>query len=131
MLREALHIVHSGIVSPEVVRGRRPSLGRHYAIRGVVGLTHTLALETARSHEPCKTICPGRVSTPQVQQQIAKRIAEGSDPEQAHATAGRKAALRRVCHPGQQGELALFHGSKSDAQMCSAVWNMDGGWVAQ
>ncbi|MCP6588719.1 SDR family NAD(P)-dependent oxidoreductase, partial [Klebsiella pneumoniae] len=53
------------------------------AKHGVIGLSKTLALETARTGVTCNAICPGWVLTPLVQQQIDKRIAEGSDPEQA------------------------------------------------
>ncbi len=55
------------------------------AKHAVVGLTKTVALETARSGITCNAICPGWVLTPLVQQQIDKRIAEGVDPEQASA----------------------------------------------
>lgn len=48
------------------------------AKHAVVGLTKTVALETARSGITCNAICPGWVLTPLVQQQIDKRIAEGS-----------------------------------------------------
>lgn len=50
------------------------------AKHGVVGLTKTLALETARTPVTCNAICPGWVLTPLVQQQIDKRIAAGTRP---------------------------------------------------
>ncbi|CTQ25125.1 3-hydroxybutyrate dehydrogenase [Klebsiella variicola] len=74
------------------------------AKHAVVGLTKTVALETARSGITCNAICPGWVLTPVVQQQIDKRIAEGVDPEQASAQLlAEKPALRGVCHPAATG----------------------------
>ncbi len=102
------------------------------AKHAVVGLTKTVALETARSGITCNAICPGWVLTPLVQQQIDKRIAEGVDPEQASAQ-----LLRGDKLPGglffrqQLGEMALFLCSDAAAQVRGAAWNMDGGWVAQ
>jgi 3-hydroxybutyrate dehydrogenase len=53
------------------------------AKHGVVGLTKTIALETAQTEITCNALCPGWVLTPLVQQQIDKRIAEGAEPEAA------------------------------------------------
>ncbi|MCX0053539.1 SDR family NAD(P)-dependent oxidoreductase, partial [Escherichia coli] len=47
------------------------------AKHGVVGLTKTIALETAQTGITCNALCPGWVLTPLVQQQIDKRIAQG------------------------------------------------------
>ncbi len=66
------------------------------AKHAVVGLTKTVALETARSGITCNAICPGWVLTPLVQQQIDKRIAEGVDPEQASAQLLRRPAKRVI-----------------------------------
>ena len=49
------------------------------AKHGVVGLTKTIALETAQTGITCNALCPGWVLTPLVQQQIDKRIAQGED----------------------------------------------------
>lgn len=74
------------------------------AKHAVVGLTKTVALETARSGITCNAICPGWVLTPLVQQQIDKRIAEGGRPGAGQRpAAGGKAALRGVCHPAAPG----------------------------
>ncbi len=53
------------------------------AKHGVLGLTKSVALETARTPVTCNAICPGWVLTPLVQKQIDARIAEGVSPEQA------------------------------------------------
>lgn len=102
------------------------------AKHAVVGLTKTVALETARSGITCNAICPGWVLTPLVQQQIDKRIAEGVDPEQASAQLlAEKQPSGEFVTPQQLGEMALFLCSDAAAQVRGAAWNMDGGWVAQ
>lgn len=53
------------------------------AKHGVLGLTKSVALETARTPVTCNAICPGWVLTPLVQKQIDARTAEGVSPEQA------------------------------------------------
>src|SRR5690606_23911087 len=45
------------------------------AKHGIVGLTKTVALETARTGVTCNAICPGWVLTPLVQKQIDARAA--------------------------------------------------------
>lgn len=102
------------------------------AKHGVVGLTKTIALETARSAITCNSICPGWVLTPLVQQQIDQRIAAGTDPQQARndLLAEKQPSLEFVT-PEQLGELALFLCSDAAVQVRGAAWNMDGGWLAQ
>ncbi len=98
------------------------------AKHAVVGLTKTVALETARSGITCNAICPGWVLTPLVQQQIDKRIAEGVDPEQASAQLlAEKQPSGEFVTPQQLGEMALFLCSDAAAQVRGAAWNMDGG----
>jgi len=102
------------------------------AKHGVVGLTKTLALETARTPVTCNAICPGWVLTPLVQQQIDKRIAAGTDPQRARdELLAEKQPSQEFVTPEQLGELALFLCSDAATQVRGAAWNMDGGWLAQ
>jgi 3-hydroxybutyrate dehydrogenase len=102
------------------------------AKHGVVGLTKTIALETAQTGITCNALCPGWVLTPLVQQQIDKRIAEGTEPDVARdALLAEKQPSREFVTPEQLGELALFLCSDGAAQVRGVAWNMDGGWVAQ
>lgn len=102
------------------------------AKHGVVGLTKTLALETARTPVTCNAICPGWVLTPLVQQQIDKRIAAGTDPQRARdELLAEKQPSQAFVTPEQLGELALFLCSDAAAQVRGAARNMDGGWLAQ
>ncbi|HBM9256027.1 TPA: 3-hydroxybutyrate dehydrogenase [Citrobacter freundii] len=102
------------------------------AKHGVVGLTKTIALETAQTGITCNALCPGWVLTPLVQQQIDKRIAEGAEPEAARDDLlAEKQPSREFVTPEQLGNLALFLCSDGAAQVRGVAWNMDGGWVAQ
>ncbi|CAI1131675.1 3-hydroxybutyrate dehydrogenase [Serratia quinivorans] len=102
------------------------------AKHGVIGLTKTIALETARSAITCNAICPGWVLTPLVQQQIDRRIAAGTDPQQARDDLlAEKQPSQEFVTPEQLGELALFLCSDAAVQVRGAAWNMDGGWLAQ
>ncbi|AHG21059.1 3-hydroxybutyrate dehydrogenase [Chania multitudinisentens RB-25] len=102
------------------------------AKHGVIGLTKTIALETARTPITCNAICPGWVLTPLVQQQIDQRIAAGVEPQQArNALLAEKQPSQEFVTPEQLGELALFLCSDAARQVRGAAWNMDGGWLAQ
>ncbi|MHA7845200.1 3-hydroxybutyrate dehydrogenase [Serratia sp. D1N4] len=102
------------------------------AKHGVIGLTKTIALETARTAITCNAICPGWVLTPLVQQQIDQRIAAGIDPQQARDDLlAEKQPSQEFVTPEQLGELALFLCSDAAIQVRGAAWNMDGGWLAQ
>ncbi|MED5608056.1 3-hydroxybutyrate dehydrogenase [Pseudomonas sp. JH-2] len=102
------------------------------AKHGVVGLTKSVALETATTPITCNAICPGWVLTPLVQQQIDARVAAGASPEQArHDLLAEKQPSLEFVTPAQLGELALFLCSEAAAQVRGAAWNMDGGWVAK
>jgi 3-hydroxybutyrate dehydrogenase len=103
------------------------------AKHGLLGLTKSVALETARTGVTCNAICPGWVLTPLVQKQIDARIErEGLAPEAAkHALLGEKTPSLEFVTPEQLGELAVFLCSDAAVQVRGAAWNMDGGWVAQ
>ncbi len=102
------------------------------AKHGVIGLTKSIALETATTPITCNAICPGWVLTPLVQQQIQARIEAGASPDEArHDLLAEKQPSREFVTPEQLGELAVFLCSEAAAQVRGAAWNMDGGWVAQ
>lgn len=102
------------------------------AKHGVLGLTKSVALETARTPVTCNAICPGWVLTPLVQKQIDARTAEGVSPEQAeHDLLAEKQPSLAFVTPEQLGGLTLFLCSGAADQVRGAAWNMDGGWVAQ
>lgn len=97
------------------------------AKHGVVGLTKTIALETAQTGITCNALCPGWVLTPLVQQQIDKRIAEGAEPEAARdALLAEKQPSREFVTPEQLGELALFC-AQTARRRCEALRGI---WMA-
>jgi len=103
------------------------------AKHGVVGLTKTVALETAESNITCNAICPGWVLTPLVQKQVEARAAERgvSLDEAQRQLLGEKQPSGQFVTVEQLGALAVFLCSEAAAQVRGVAWNVDGGWVAQ
>ncbi|MBP2292897.1 3-hydroxybutyrate dehydrogenase [Azospirillum rugosum] len=103
------------------------------AKHGVVGLTKTVALETALTNVTCNAICPGWVLTPLVQKQIdALAEKNGWSNEQAGRELLReKQPSETFVTPEQLGELAVFLSSEAASNMRGAAINMDGGWLAR
>ena len=103
------------------------------AKHGVVGLTKTVALETAGTGVTCNAICPGWVLTPLVQKQI-DALATGKNIPEPQAKAelwGAKQPSGEFVTPEQLGGLAVFLCSDAAAQMTGSSLVMDGGWTAQ
>ena len=102
------------------------------AKHGLVGLTKSVALETATTGITCNAICPGWVLTPLVQKQIDDRAAAAGSLDQArHDLLAEKQPSLDFVTPAQLGELALFLCSDAAIQVRGAAWNMDGGWLAR
>ena len=103
------------------------------AKHGIVGLTKTVALETAGSGITCVAICPGWVLTPLVQKQIdARAVAEKLSPEAAKAALlSEKQPSKEFATPEQIGETALFLCSSAADQITGSTIALDGGWLAQ
>jgi 3-hydroxybutyrate dehydrogenase len=103
------------------------------AKHGVIGLTKTVALETARTPVTCNAICPGWVLTPLVQRQIDTRAeAEGvSIDEATTGLLADKQPSQEFVLPEDIGALTVFLCSRAADQVRGAAWNIDGGWTAQ
>jgi 3-hydroxybutyrate dehydrogenase len=103
------------------------------AKHGVLGLTKTVALETARTGITCNAICPGWVLTPLVQKQIDARAArEGIATGQAKRDLlAEKQPSGDFATPEQIGALCVFLCSEAAAQIRGAALPVDGGWLAQ
>ncbi|MFO1320412.1 MAG: 3-hydroxybutyrate dehydrogenase [Burkholderiales bacterium] len=103
------------------------------AKHGLVGLTKTVALETARQGITCNAVCPGYVLTPLVDRQI-------DDQAKVHGI-DRDAVIERVIlerqpskqfvRTGDVAELVLFLCGDAAGSMTGASLSIDGGWVAQ
>ena len=124
------------IISVSSVHGHVASVNKSAYVaakHGVLGLTKTVALETAGTGVTCNAICPGWVLTPLVQKQIDALAAGKGIPEpQAKAELlGAKQPSGEFVTPDQLGALAVFLCSDAAAQMTGASVTMDGGWTAQ
>ena len=102
------------------------------AKHGVVGLTKTVALETAEDPITCNAICPGYVLTPLVEAQIPDTMEQyGLDRE----TVIRDVLLQR--QPSRQfatteqiGGCTAFLCSPAADQITGTTLSVDGGWTA-
>jgi 3-hydroxybutyrate dehydrogenase len=103
------------------------------AKHGLVGLTKTVALETATSGVTCNAICPGWVLTPLVQKQVDARAARDklSQEEAKKALLAEKQPSMQFVTTEQLAALAVFMCSPAADQVRGVAWNMDGGWFAQ
>ena len=103
------------------------------AKHGIVGLTKSVALETATTGITANAICPGWVLTPLVQKQIDDRAArDGISAAQAqNELLGEKQPSLQFTTVEQLGGLAVFLCSPAADQVRGVAWAMDGGWTAQ
>ena len=103
------------------------------AKHGVLGLTKTVALETARDGITVNAICPGYVWTPLVEKQIEDTAkARGINREQVINDVLLAAQpSKRFATVEELGALALFLSSPAAASMTGTAFSMDGGWTAQ
>ena len=103
------------------------------AKHGLVGLTKSVALETATTGVTVNAICPGWVLTPLVQKQIDARVAsEHITLEEAQRRLlGEKQPSLQFTTPEQLGDLAVFLCSAAADNVRGVAWAVDGGWTAQ
>jgi 3-hydroxybutyrate dehydrogenase len=103
------------------------------AKHGLVGLTKTVALETAGKGVTCNAICPGFVLTPLVEKQI-------EDQARAHNLSREDAIGKVILERQPSGEfvkveevaaLAVFLAGDAAASITGAAYSIDGGWTAQ
>lgn len=103
------------------------------AKHGIVGLTKTVALETANTGVTCNAICPGWVLTALVQKQIDARAAAAgqTDAQAKTALVSEKQPDHEFTTPEDLGALAVFLCSDAGRVIRGASYVMDGGWTAQ
>ena len=102
------------------------------AKHGVVGMTKTVALETAEEPITCNAICPGYVLTPLVEAQIPDTMEKYN--------MGREEVIKKVMlerQPSREfatveqlGGTAVFLCSDAAAQVTGTTISVDGGWTA-
>ncbi len=103
------------------------------AKHGIVGLTKTVALETAAEPITCNAVCPGYARTALVEAQIAKyALDEGISHEDAAASIlGEKQPSGNFIAPADIGAMVSFLCADSGSQITGSVFTIDGGWTAQ
>ena len=102
------------------------------AKHGVVGLSKTVALETAEEPITCNAICPGYVLTPLVEAQIPDQM---KTHNMDRDTVVREIMLQRqpsreFATVEQIGGTVAFLASDDAAQITGTTISVDGGWTA-
>lgn len=102
------------------------------AKHGVVGLTKTIALETAGQNITCNAICPGYVLTPLVEAQIPDLMKIHKMDRETVITDVLlvRQPSRQFATAQQVGETTAFLCSASAAQITGTTISIDGGWTA-
>jgi 3-hydroxybutyrate dehydrogenase len=103
------------------------------AKHGLLGLTKTVALETAEHGITVNAICPGYVLTPLVQKQIPETAkARGITEEQViHDVLLHAQPTRQFVTTEQIGALSVFLCSDAAASITGTALPIEGGWTAQ
>ncbi len=103
------------------------------AKHGIIGLTKTVALETAEDPVTCNAICPGYVLTPLVEAQIPDQMnVHGMDRESVvRDVMLARQPSRRFATVEQVGGTTAFLCSDAAAQITGTAINLDGGWTAR
>jgi 3-hydroxybutyrate dehydrogenase len=103
------------------------------AKHGLIGLTKVAAIENANNGITCNAICPGWVSTPLVEQQIAARAgAQGIPIAEARSDLVReKQPMLDYTTPEKIAALGVFLCGEVASTITGAALSIDGGWVAQ
>ncbi len=102
------------------------------AKHGVVGLTKTTALETAKEDITCNAICPGYVLTPIVEKQIPDTMKEYNmtREEVIENVMLTRQPSKEFATTEQMGGTATFLCSSAAAQITGTTISVDGGWTA-
>jgi 3-hydroxybutyrate dehydrogenase len=102
------------------------------AKHGIIGLTKTVALETAEQGITCNAICPGYVYTPLVEAQIdGQAKAHGIPREQViRDVLLAQQPNKKFATVEELGALAVFLASDAAASITGIALPVDGGWTA-
>lgn len=102
------------------------------AKHGVVGMTKTVALETAQENITANAICPGYVLTPLVEAQIPDTMREynKSREEVIKDVMLTRQPSKEFTTVEQLGGTTVFLCSDAAAQITGTTISVDGGWTA-
>lgn len=120
------------VASISGLRGRAGKCAYNATKHGLIGLTKSVALETATTDITCNAICPGWAQTALVERQV-EALAEREGVDIATAT-HRLISLRqpsgRFVQLGQLAAMVAFLCSDEAQEVRGAAWTMDGGTTA-
>ena len=102
------------------------------AKHGVVGMTKTVALETAQEPITCNAICPGYVLTPLVEAQIPDTMKEYnmSREDVVKNVMLTRQPSKEFATVEQLGGTTVFLCSDAASQITGTTISVDGGWTA-
>ena len=102
------------------------------AKHGIVGMTKTIALETAQEPITCNAICPGYVLTPLVEKQIPDTMKEyGMSREEVIKNVMlTRQPSKEFATVEQLGGTTVFLCSDAASQITGTTLSVDGGWTA-
>ena len=102
------------------------------AKHGVVGMTKSVALETAQEPITCNAICPGYVLTPLVEAQIPDTMREYnmSREDVIKNVMLERQPSKEFATVEQLGGTTVFLCSEAAAQITGTTISVDGGWTA-
>lgn len=140
LIQQTLPIMRAGcwgrIINIASVHGLVASVQKSAYIaakHGLVGLTKTVALETATDGITCNAICPGYVRTPLLEA-VIENFAEANGLAKDDAVApflAEKQPSGDFVSPTDIGELTAFLCSDAARQITGVSVPVDGGWTAR
>lgn len=103
------------------------------AKHGLVGLTKSVALETATAGVTCNAICPGYVDTPLVRGQVKDQAKVHNMPEDRVIAEVilKPQPTRKFVEVSHLADLAVFLCTDSAQNITGASLPVDGGWTCQ
>ena len=124
------------IINISSVHGQVASLNKSAYVaskHGLIGLTKTIALETATLPITCNVICPGWVDTKIVSQQIADRVKKNKTNKKLEVKKllSEKQPNMKFISGKAIASLAYYLCSDEASDITGSSLNIDGGWTAQ
>ena len=120
------------VASISGLRGRAGKSAYNATKHGLIGLTKSVALETATTNITCNAICPGWAHTPLVQKQLeALAEREGLDlPSATHKLISLRQPSGRFVETSHLAGMVAFLCGEEAQEVRGAAWTMDGGTTA-